>query len=528
MGVFQMYGKKRLYLIFLFVLSILMVGCSSETATSEKTKESNTNEDEKYGGELNVGYHLHPPSLDPHMTTDVGVRDIAAHIFEGLVTVDSSLEVQPMLAESFEIDGGTITFKIRQGIKFHNGEEMKASDVISSLERWTGLSTQAKNYLSEATFEEVDDYTVVVNNPNPTVLDIHILADLTQFAGIMPKDIIEKAGSEEVDEYIGTGPYKFGEFKANQYVHLTRYEDYQSRSEPADALAGEKKAYMDDIYFHFVADASTRVSGLQSGEYDIATQIPHDNGESLENNPDINISITSNSWLDLVFNKKGIFKDNKNRQAVNAAIDVDALLFASYGNEKYYVKDHALVTEEQTSWYTDVGSEEHNTYDPELAKKLLEETGYNGEEIKILASRERSNEYDMAVVAQEQLSAIGMNAKLVESDWGTFLERLNDENAWDFYFGSFTFRPVPSQYLFWNPEWFGWTDSAEAEEINKNILQSSPDEASQYTDQLHQVFWDYLPVIKIGNGTVISGARADIEGYHYQDGPILWNVSKSE
>lgn len=523
-----MFNKRLFYITALLTLCIMVIGCSSENPAS--TNSNNEDGEPTHGGELNVGYHLQPPSIDPHLTTDVGVRDIAAHIFEPLVAVDSSLEPQPMLAESFEIsdDGGTITFKLRQNITFHNGQEMNASDVIASLERWQGISTQAKSYLSETEFEEADDYTVVATNPKSTVLDIHILADLTQFAAIMPKDIIDEAGEDEVSEYIGTGPYEIVELKQDQYVHLTRNENYQSRTEPADALTGEKNAYMDDIYFHFVADASTRVSGLQSGEYDISTNIPHDNTESLESDPNINVDISSNSWLDLVFNKTGVFEDKKTRQAINAALDVEALLYASYGNEDYYVKDHALVTEEQTDWYTDVGKEEHNTFDQDLAKQLLEESNYNGEEVKILASAERSNEYAMAVVAQEQLAEVGINATMVESDWGTFLERLSDEDAWDFYFGSFTFRPVPSQYLFWNPEWYGWTDSPEAEEINDDILISNPDEASQYSEDLHRVFWDYLPVIKVGNGSVISATNENIEGYAHQDGPILWNVSKND
>src|SRR5690625_3775433 len=151
-----------------------------------------------------------------------------------------------MLAESYDMsdDGKTITFHLRQGIHFHNGEEMIADDVVASMERWQEMSSQAITYIEGTEYEAKDDYTVVAHIAEPTTVALYILADLTQFAAIMPKEIVEEAGADFVEEYIGTGPYEFNEWKQDQHIHLSKYEDYESRSEEADGLAGEKNAFV--------------------------------------------------------------------------------------------------------------------------------------------------------------------------------------------------------------------------------------------------------------------------------------------
>ena len=268
---------RNFFLVILF--SIALVGCTSDT--SEKGKVVPTSGEEVSGGELNFAYHVQPTTLDPQFTTADATRDIAHHIFESLLTLSTSLEVQPMLAESYVVseDRKEITFNLRKDIKFHNGKVMTAEDVVASLERWHELSSQARTYLSGTEYEIKDDHTVIAHIQDPTTLDLFIYADMTQFAAIMPKEIVQKAGSEGVDEYIGTGPYAFKEWKQDQHIHLTKFADYQSRSEPADGLSGEKKALLDDIYFHIVTDPSIRVTGLQSGLYDIASDIPPDTAQ---------------------------------------------------------------------------------------------------------------------------------------------------------------------------------------------------------------------------------------------------------
>jgi peptide/nickel transport system substrate-binding protein len=532
-GAIRMTTKKFGYLLLLLTFSIALIGCTTDKSnpnTSEGTKDDAVSN--KAGGELNFAYHVQPSTLDPHFTTADATRDVSHHIFESLLTLNSSLEIQPMLAETYEVskDRKTITFHLRKKIKFHNGDEMTADDVVASMNRWQEKSAQATIYLDGTSYEAVDQYTVVAHIEKPTSLDMFVLADMTQYAAIMPQAIVEKAGSNEVDEYIGTGPYKFKEWRQDQFIQLGKFSDYQSRSEPADGLAGEKKAFVDDIYFHLVTDPSIRVAGLQSGQYQIASDIPPDSAKTLLNDKNIKSAIDASAFTTMVFNKKaGVFSNLKVRQAANAAINVEDMLIAAYVSDEFYVKDHALVKEEQTGWYTDVGSDVYNKYDPEVAKRLLDEAGYNGEEVVILTSREYSNYYNMSVVVQQQLQAVGMNVKLAVTDWATVLAAREDEKKFDIFFTSFTIRPIPIQYLFLNPEWFGWTDSEEIKRIVDDILNAeSEEEAQKFSPDLHRAFWDYLPIIKPGNSTLITSMSKDVDGFQFISNPILWNVSLNE
>ena len=261
------------------LLAFLLVGCSSEASSDgSKTDKSSTK-----GGELRVALVTQPPTLDQPATTATVSRDTARLMFETLLTTDSNYQAVPMLAESVETsdDGKTYTFHLRKGVKFHNGKEMTSEDVVASMYRWMEKSSII-GPVEGATFEAKDEYTVVLQLTQPSPLTLDTLASAKMAAAIMPKEVVEAATPEDgVAEYIGTGPFKFVEWKQDQLIHFTKFDDYQPVDAKADGLAGRKEALVDDIYFHIVSDASTRLAGLRSGEYDFAYTIPFDNYEQL-------------------------------------------------------------------------------------------------------------------------------------------------------------------------------------------------------------------------------------------------------
>lgn len=534
--------KNLMYIMLLLALSMVIVACSNDKEEADKPKEedkSETTDTEieddavvEEGGELQVAVPAQPPTLDVVTTTATAARDISQHIYEALVTYNSKLEVEPMLAESYDIseDGKTVTFHLREGIKFHNGDDLTADDVVASMERWQGLSSSAKTFLDGTTYEAADEKTVVAHIVKPSVLDMFIFADMTQFAAIMPKSIIDGASADGVDEYIGTGPYKFEEWKQDQYIHLTKYSDFISRTEAPDGLSGEKKANSSDIFFNFLTDPSTRVAGLMSEEYDVATAIPQDNVKLLESNDDLKTKIVPSSLLVAMFNNKvGAFTDKKMRQAVNAAINVEDVLISAYSNEEFFIKDHALVKDKESGWYTDEGSEEYNSFDPEKAKELLKEAGYDGEEIVLLTIREYESFYNSAVVIQQQLEAVGINLKLDVRDAASALELTKDENAWDIWIDEFAFRPLPVQQLFLNPEYMGWPNNPKLAEVNDKILYAATlEKAQEFSPDFHKIFWDEVTTVKLGNNSNVTGMQEGMEGYQFISGPILWNVSSSK
>jgi peptide/nickel transport system substrate-binding protein len=521
--------KKAFLALLTLIFAFSLIGCSAEKTATKKTA---SNDKVVAGGELKVAYNAQPPTLDPVMTTAVATRDIMRHVFETLVTVNQKFEVEPMLAESFKVsdDRKKITFELRKGIKFHNGKEMVAEDVVSSMDRWKKVTSLGKSYFADATFTASGDHTVVLDMQKPLTTALAMLADTGQSAIITTKEINDSATEKGISEFVGTGPFSFVDWKVDQNVHLKKFADYKALDSKADGLAGKKQALVDDIYVEFVTDASTRLAGIQTGEYDIANAIPFDNAAQLEANEEVTNHVDHNGFNGLVFNKKArFFQDVKARQAVNAALDEEDILTASFTNNKFYQLEHGLMIKDQVEWYSKAGKELYNQHNEEKAKKLLKEAGYNGEEIVILASRDYEDHYNAAVVVQQELEKIGMKVKLDVYDWATVLQKRADPNAYDVFVTGFPTEPIPAKYVFLDSknQWPGWTNDPKIDQLLDQINTApSQKESKQYFEELQKEFYDYLPMIKFGNKTTITTTRSNIKGMGFLQGITLWNVQK--
>src|SRR6266498_4514257 len=169
------------------------------------------------GGVIRVGNLGEPPSLDAHWTTASITETLTNHIYEGLYSLDSTNKPIPMLAESVAIskDGLVYTFKLRQGIKFHNGKEMTSEDVVASLARWGKQSVYGKALFAQvADWKALDKYTAELKLKEKSAIVLISLAVPNNFGAIYPKEIAEKFPPEtKITEYVGTGPFKLAEWK---------------------------------------------------------------------------------------------------------------------------------------------------------------------------------------------------------------------------------------------------------------------------------------------------------------------------
>jgi len=522
-------------------LLLLLAACESGSnrqqqpnPNSESSQQSDQPSGEPAGGgTLNVAYPANPATLDPHLTTNQATRDVARNIYEQLVTLNKNYEVVPQLAESYEIseDGKVYTFHLRKGVHFHNGKEMKAEDVVASMEKWLSTSTQGQANLQGAKFLQTDEYTVQLTLQKPSLVALYVLADTAPFPGIMPKEVIESAGPEGIKEYIGTGPYKLEEWKTDQYVHLKKFADYSAVDAEPSGLSGKKYAYLDDIYFRYVTDESTRVAGILSGEYDVAFGVPFDNADQIDATEGVSNYFSPGGIVAYVFNKKaGPFANQKLRQAFNTALNNEEALTAAYSDSRFFELDSSLALPSQKDWYSTAGSDKYNLHDIEAAKKLVAESGYAGEEVVILTTRDYPEQYNLAVVAQEVLKSIGVKSRLDVYDWPTVQERRKDENNFDLFAVSFATRATIHQYPFLDSkaDYPGWTNSPEIDRLLDQIQASSSiEEAKPLIDELNRVTWDYLPIVKIGNIQNLVAIRDHVKGLDDLIGPILWNVSLS-
>ena len=524
--------RNNRFSVFIMILALMLVlaACGGQEKTSDQTSASENSS----GGELRVALSGQPPTLDPPMGSLILTRDTSRLMFETLVTPNAQYEAVPMLAESVDTsdDSMTYTFHLRKGVKFHNGEEMTAEDVVASMYRWLEKSTTTGNIFNGATFEAEDDYTVVLQLTQPSSLTLDTLAATKMAPAIMPKEIVESAAPEGVTEYIGTGPYKFVEWKQDQYIHFTKYEEYQSAEGDVDGLAGKKEALVDDIYFDIVTDSSTRIAGLQTGKYDVITSVPYDSYDQLESGPNTFMVPDNYGEVALIYNEvQGLASNFKMREAINAALDVEEIMMAAVTNENLFSLTSGYMTSSISNWASDAGSEYYNQNDQEKAKKLLKESGYNNEEFTLITTRDLPHYYNASVVIQDQLTKLGMNVKLEVYDSAGWSDKQNNHlGDWDAVVMGFSTVSTPTQLLALSPAYAGGVHDPKIRELSAALeIAPSQEEAKQIWDELQGYAWEkHLPVTIIGNYQVLYAASDKVEGISTFSGILYWNTKKVE
>src|SRR5207302_300753 len=250
-----------------------------------------------------------PPSLDAHWTTASITETLTNHIYEGLYCLDSSNRPIPMLAESHTVskDGLVYTFKLRQGVKFHNGKEMTSEDVVASLARWGKQSIYGKALFAQvAEWKALDKYTVEMKLKEKSAIVLISLAVPNNFGAIYPKEVAEKFAPEvKATEYIGTGPFKLAEWKPDQYIRMVRFDEYKSRNEAPNGYGGGKTAYLDEVRFQPVPEVATRVAQVETGELDFADDLNLDAYDRRKKNPNLRPLVSKPYyWLVAALNKK--------------------------------------------------------------------------------------------------------------------------------------------------------------------------------------------------------------------------------
>jgi peptide/nickel transport system substrate-binding protein len=476
----------------------------------------------KRGGVLRVAVLGDPPTLDSHWTTANFVEIITQHIYEGLYTLDQNYQPIPDLADGLPVasaDGLTYTIKLRPGIKFHNGKEMTSEDVVASLKRWGGYAAQAKALW--ASVEEVrpaGKHAVEIRLKERSGVVLISLANANNFGAIYPKEIAEKYPTpNKVAEFIGTGPYRFVEWKPDSHIRMVRYDDYKPRSEAPNGWGGRKTAYLDEIRWIPTPDVATRVAALESAEVDFADDLQPDAYDRVKANPKLKpIVVRPFSWAIGVFNKKeGLMTNVKLRLAIQAAIDVEPVMKGAVGNPLFYRLDPGLSFQEQKAWHSTVGAQSYNQHNKEKAKQLLREAGYNGEPIRFLTTKEYAWMYNYALVTKQQLEELGVNVDLQVVDWATLVQRRNNPQMYDIFTTGMSFVPDPTQHPYLRCDWPGWTCDEEIQRRMDAIRkESDPAKRKAQWDEVQKRFYEYVPAIRYGDIFGFRAMQAYVKGFN--------------
>ena len=470
-----------------------------------------------------IGLLAEPVTMDPPQITDLNSARVTKRIFEGLVAQElGSYKLIPGLARSWDIskDGLTYTFNLRPNVTFHDGTPFNAEAVKFCFERQlneqgpyykTGTYPYVKGFLGNVqSIEVVNPLTVQIKLKAPLTPFLQYLAHQSLF--VYSPDALKKHGKDMVKNPVGTGPFKLETWEPGVKVVLARNDQYW----------GGAPKIRQAIYVPII-EAQARLAAIKTGEIDLTIDVPPDSLESLRKDPSITVAESNSSavWYVALNTRHPILKDKRVRQAMNLAINKDAIV-------RDILKGTAIVSSGPMSPVYGPFHEDKTTrypFDPDKAKSLLKDAGYpNGFEVTFFVPESGSGmqqPVEMGTVIQAQLLAVGIKAKIQTMEWGAYLKKYLDapdmaEMSWNPSIGD----PDHVTYMLLSSDRFppafnaGFFQNARVDELLRKGRTTVGDaERAAIYKEAQRIIADEAPWIFIDHGRQIIIHRKRVQGF---------------
>lgn len=503
--------KKLRSLVAILLIAALGIsaGCTSVPAAassgaespSSLVAESSSETAPQPGGTVKVALGSEPDNLDPMLSAATDTASVMMNVFEGLMGFNEKGEFIPAIAESYTIseDELTYTFKIKKGIKFHDGKDCTAKDVKYTYEKLAGLTggEPLNSTLNQelAKVECPDDYTVV-------------LALKNKDAGFMSKATISitEAGYENNStQPIGTGPFKFVEYIQGQKVVLEKNNDYST--------IADRKPSIDRVEFIIMTDENAKLMALKSGSLDIAG-ISSANISALGS--DFNIVQGPQNMVQLLAlnNKVEPLNNAKVRQAINYAINKEEIINTVVNGSGTRVD--SFLSPSMATYYNDKLTV-YNT-DIDKAKGLLKEAGYEkGFTMTITVPSNYQTHVDTAQVIKDQLSKIGVNAEIKLIEWAQWLEGVYTNRDYEATIIGHSGKLDPQDFLNrfetnYARNYFNYSNAAYDELIAKAASTADETARAGYYKQCQQILVDEAAAVYIQDPNIVFAVNKNVEG----------------
>jgi peptide/nickel transport system substrate-binding protein len=489
-------------------------------------------------GTIRVAANAEIRSTNPGVNRDANTDTVMLHMIEGLVGYKDDGSPAPLLAQSIDVskDGKTYTFKLRPGLKFHNGAAVTSADVVWSWKRYLDPNTKwlclaefdGSQNLKIESVEAKDPMTVVFKLNQARPLFLTQMASFQCGSGaIIHKDSVNADGSWKAP--IGTGPFKLGEWKRGEWIELTAFKDYKSAPGPRDGYVGNKTPLVDSVRWIVIKDDAARRAALEKGQVDLMPGLRPTELTEMGNPPQLEVrgapTMSVNALLIQV--KDPLLANPKLRHAISAALKIDSISTIASGGagtpnasmvpapSKYHVGPHAVP----------------HQFDVNLAKKLLAESGYKGEAIKMVTNRRYPDMYDQSVMMQGMLKQAGINVELEVLEWGTALERYQSGK---YQLMSFGYSSRVDPYLVYE-SMLGdkaksprkvWDNPRAIELLQKSGEEADPAKRQKIFDEMHALMLQDVPLVVLFNPGDANGVNKKLEGFAAwsQSRERLWGV----
>jgi peptide/nickel transport system substrate-binding protein len=485
-------------------------------------------------------------SLDPIWTTATVTNNHGYYVYDTLFGADMAFKPQPQMVEGHEVldEGRRWRFKLREGLKFHDGEAVRSADCIASIKRWCQRDAFGQLVAKVVDgWQAVDDRTfeVKLTRPFPLLLDALAKPDVPAF--IMPERHAQTDANKQVTEVIGSGPYRFlaAEFNSGSRAVYEKFDGYVPRREAASRGAGGKIAHFPRIEWHIIADPSTAANAIIRGEMDWWERPPADLQPLLGRSRDIVREVTDATGRVAIMRLNHLhppFNNVKVRQAVRMAAIQEDYMRASQGDDTSSWQLCRNLWPKGTAYYS---GEMEDLMPQSIAKasEALKASGYAGEKVVIINPTDFPDIGPLGQVTADLLRKIGMNVDLAETDWGTVIQRRGsrepvEKGGWSIFH---TTGPAPG----WGTpatsllvrgqglrSWFGWWDSPKAETLTEVWL-FAPDAAGQQkaARELGRLALEEVATVPLGQFTLKTAYRKTLTGMQHGSAPYPWGLKRA-
>ena len=491
--------------------------------------------------------------IDPIVTTADVTAQHAYAIYDVLFAQDFKFGPKPQMAESWSksADGLTWSFKMRPGLKFHDGTPVTAEDVVPSLKRWGVKIIGAQimfSKIADIVPTGADSFDIKFKESFGPVLEV--LANSGNPAFIMRKKESSTDPNTAITETIGSGPFTFvkEEWVPGSKVVYKKNAAYVPRSDEPDGYAGAKRVKIDRLEWSYIPDPATGVQALGTGEVDVMEYFPVDLEGLVKSNPQVETRVINKLGNQLVWRPNHLippFNNPKVRQVLLYALDQKAFLDVIAGGPDLqkicwspYVCGSPLETNAGLGdWATLPAAAKK-----EKARALLKESGYKDEPIVILSASDNKIVGEMALLTDQALKEVGFKTDLQTMDWSTVLTRRQNREApsatnraaWNVLFsyasGDFmgnpitnTTAPTPCD----GKNWFGWPCDEQLEKICLEFLSLSGEaQRKDWIDRFQKRFYEVVPYIPMGQYLAKIGYRKNVTGILDLPRMVYWNVEK--
>jgi peptide/nickel transport system substrate-binding protein len=459
---------------------------------------------QKRGGVLRIGDAL-PAGIDPHLTTSFSSMAVYEHMYNGLVTQDYEMKLKPDLAERWEIsaDGLRYTFHLRSGVKFHNGREMVADDVVYSLQRLLDPATQAPlaGYFSSIDkVEAVDKYVARITLKNPDASLLYKLSNRRP-AVIMAKEVVAANGGNLKTAEAGTGPFRLVELIPDVSVRMQRFEDYFEKGLPC----------LDAVTVTFSNEEPTRLAALRAGQIDTTFFKDPKNADVLRRNANLAILEQPSQVRDVFIlnNSQPPFDNKKVRHAVAHAVNRADVLEVAYSGKAHLT---GVIPPGETLWAIPANTANYPTYEFNLAKakQLMGESGVKTP-VKVVVNTPTifPHSVPIAQILKEQLKEIGVEIEINVLEWTSYLaaeRRREFQSA----IGHFSGRPDPDVYIHGE---FHSKSPGNVARINSAVVDKLAEDGRATTDlaQRQKIYAEAQKAVIEEGGFVFLGVGNDYE-----------------